>query len=213
MKGTMKTIATFLLTIFIATSIFAQESSPVQNVQIGELVKLEVPAADSYKWYCDVKTNDFLAYNGDRNAVFSGRTSGTYKFICAYYSEGKIDLIVFVVNVKGPPKEPTNTSNLDEWIPYWLGAFNLPKDQAEALAVAFDKTSLQIKAGMTPEQIIPIMAAETKTALGTSITPWVPFLEKIKGVCENRTKDGKLSTPADHIALFGEISKGLRTYQ
>jgi len=212
----MKLFTGILLTSVLLTgNLFTSNlySQDIQNVQIGELVKFEAPEAESYKWFADLNTKDFLSYNGDKNAVFSGRSPGTYKFFCAYYSQGKIDLKVFIVNVIGPPTEPKDTSALDKWIPYWLGSMNLPKDQAELLAQAFDKTALRITAGMTGEQIIPIMTEETKKALGENITQWIPLLTKLKTICENKAKEGKLSTPADHIALFQEISKGLRIYK
>ena len=181
--------------------------------EVGELIRFDLTksVADSIKWLLRPGSPDFESYDNGRKAVFSARHPGEYTFIIAVAKAGTVDVITHVVKIKGPPKEPT-TPDLALWIPYWLYPLQLPKDEALRLAEAFEDTASRITPLSTPKGIIEATAAANRAALGKSLSAWKPLLAKLQATMKNRAKEGKLTTPEQHKAMWLEIARGLRAY-
>lgn len=179
------------------------------TAKVGELVRFDASGsmAAAYKWIAP--TGDFEVYDAGRKAVFSARKEGTYQFTLAVAFNDTLDVKTFTITVEGPPTPPT-TESLEAWIPYWKADMNLPKDKLEALAVSFEKVSLQMTTLTTPEAIIKATAEANRAALGADLPQFVPLLQKIQVSLEKFAKTGTLKTPEQHAAVWQEIARGLR---
>lgn len=179
------------------------------DAKIGELITLDASAsnATSFKWIAP--TADFLVFDGGKKAVFSARKAGSYQFTLAVALRDTVDVQTFTIKVEGPIAPPV-TESLEEWIPYWRAEMDLPKDKLEALAVAFEKTSLQMVTLATPEKIIEATAKANREALGDSLPQFVPLLQKIMTSLDKMAKSGQLKTPESHALVWQSIARGLR---
>jgi hypothetical protein len=188
--------------------------------EVGELVRFDLTesTAESFKWILVPEAVDFEVYCDGQRAVFSARKPGSYMFIigCAY--EGTVDVAVHIVTVEGndPPNilRPNVNASLDKWVPYWCSVNTLPKDEADKLAGSFEGVAAQIAADVLQEaeDIIKATSDANKQALGDSLSDWLPVLRELQTTMKTLAGQGKLTTPDQHQALWGEIAKGLRYY-
>lgn len=204
----------------------------VQEVaEVGELVRFDLTksVAQSFKWILVPDIVDFEIYDGGQRAVFSARKPGDYMFIIGCGYEGTVDVAIHIVTVEGPvdPVDPVNPDNypvipqpdvnagIDKWIPYWCSINKRPKDETEKLAGSFESVAAQIAAGILQktDDIIKATADANRRALGDSLLEWVPVLQELQTTMKTLAGQGKLSTPDQHQALWGEIAKGLRYYE
>jgi hypothetical protein len=179
------------------------------TAKVGELVRLDASGsmASAFKWIAP--TGDFEVYEGGRKAVFSARKEGVYQFTLAVALNNTLDVKTFTIRVEGPLPPPT-TESLEAWIPYWKAEMDLPKDKLEALAVSFEKVSLQMTTLANPEAIIKATAEANRAALGPDLQRFVPLLQKIQVSLEKFAKTGTLKTPEQHAMVWMEIARGLR---
>lgn len=180
-----------------------------EKAKIGELVTLDASAsaASSFKWVAP--TPDFLVIEGGKKAVFSARKAGLYTFTLAVALRDTVDVQTFTIAVEGPVAPPT-TDDLEAWIPYWRAEMDLPADKLEALAVAFEQTSLKMTTLLTPEAIIKATAEANRAALGESLPQFVPLLQKIMAGLDKLAKSGQMKTPEQHAIVWQAIARGLR---
>jgi len=188
--------------------------------EVGELVRFDLTesTAESFKWILVPDAADFEVYRDGQRAVFSARKPGRYMFIigCAY--EGTVDVAVHIVTVEGnePPiiPRPDVNASSDKWVAYWCAVNRLPKDEAENLAGSFESVAAQIAADVLQEvdDIIAATSNANKQALGDSLPAWLPVLRELQTTMKTLAGQGKLETPDQHQALWGEIAKGLRYY-
>ena len=188
--------------------------------EVGELVRFDLTksVAETFKWILVPEVADFEVYGDGQRAVFSARKPGSYMFIigCAY--EGTVDVAVHIVTVEGndPPDvlRPDAKASLDKWVSYWCSVNSLPKDEAEKLAGSFEGVAAQIAADVLQEagDIIKATSEANKQALGDSLSDWLPVLRELQTTMKTLAGQGKLTTPDQHQALWGEIAKGLRYY-
>ena len=73
---------------------------------------------------------------------------------------------------------------------------------------------MQISAGTLQEasDIIEATAEANRAAVGDSLSGWMPVLQQLQTSMKKLAGQGKLSTPAQHEALWLDIAKGLRNY-
>ena len=182
-----------------------------QSCRIGELVRLDasLSVADSITWILIPESvKDIEIYDSGRRAVFSARTPGEYRFIVACAKDGSVDVKTFTITASGPPARPT-TDDLSAWIHYWMWSYELPRDQADALAKSF--SDLATRGDLTePQDWIKATAEANREALGDNITAWIPLLDKIGSALLKKAQDGALMTPEQHSAVWIEIAEGLR---
>lgn len=186
-----------------------------ETAEVGELVRFDLTesTAESFKWILVPEAVDFEVYCEGQRAVFSARKPGSYMFIigCAY--EGTVDVAVHIVTVEGDDP-PDVTASLDKWVSYWCSVNALPKDEAGKLAGSFESVAAQIAADVLQEaeDIIKATSDANKQALGDSLSNWLPVLRELQTTMKTLAGQGKLTTPDQHQALWGEIAKGLRYY-
>jgi hypothetical protein len=180
------------------------------SARVGEMVRFDASdsIADSFKWLLIPESDDFLTYDSGARAVFSARAPGKYRFVLAVAKDGTVDVIDHVVVVKGPPPNPA-TDSLSEWIPVWLYATSLPRDECEILAANFE--ALAARDDLTkPIDWINATQESNREILGDRIDEWAPILEKIGMALLKKAEAGLLDTPMDHARVWKEIAKGLR---
>lgn len=201
----------------------------VQEVaEVGELVRFDLTKsiAQSFKWILVPDAVDFEIYDGGQRAVFSARKPGDYMFIIGCGYEGTVDIAIHIVTVEGPidPIDPDNypiiprpdvNAGIDQWTSHWCSINKRPKDEAEKLAGSFEGVAAQIAAGVLQkaDDIIKATSNANRMALGNSLSEWVPVLQELQTTMKTLAGQGKLSTPDQHQALWGEIAKGLRYYE
>jgi hypothetical protein len=220
----MKAIASIALLLALTTPILApaqaQEVPEAQAklvlvapsvARVGELVRFDVSesVADSFEWRLVPQTPDFEVYAGGQRAVFSARMEGDYQFIIACAKNGTVDVIYHVLHVEGPPPMPTD-DRLDEWIPFWFWAENLPKSEALALADSFEAIAGRADELEQPIDWIKATAEANREVLGDRIDAWGPLLDKIGAALRARAENGALNTPEEHAAAWLEVAAGLR---
>jgi hypothetical protein len=181
------------------------------SARIGELVRLDVSesVADSFQWLLVPDSVDFEVFADGRKAVFSARTEGDYRFIIACAKDGTVDVITHVVRVIGPPPMPESDS-LAEWIPFWLWTYQLPAEQAEALAAAFESVAAEAPRLKTPTEWAQATAEATRRTLGDDLNAWKPILDRIGKAIAKQASEGSLQTPDQHAKIWMEIAEGLR---
>lgn len=214
-------------------SVFCQEPEDVQTedvakvvinaqevAEVGELVRFDLTesTAESFKWILVPEAADFEVYCEGQRAVFSARKPGSYMFIIGCGYKGTVDVAVHIVTVEGndPPNipRPDVNASLDKWVPYWCSVNTLPEDEAEKLAGSFESIAAQIAADVLQEtdDIITATSNANKQVLGDSLPAWLPVLRELQTTMKTLAGQGKLTTPDQHQALWGEIAKGLRYY-
>ncbi len=199
-------------------------TAPTQ-VSVGQLARLDVTKSTSktFKWQVLPKTDNFVVYDDGQRAVFSAPSPGEYTFIVAGAGgPNNIDIQYKVVKVtgNGPTPGPTpgpnnpSVSDLSDQVLDWAKTVNSPNAKAEAakLADAFDGVKGRIISGdlKTASDIIEAQKTANRTALGDSLTAWVPFLEKIQTDLKSRAMAGTMVTPEQHTPIWGEIVEGLK---
>lgn len=182
------------------------------EARVGELVRFDASdsVADSFEWLVVPQScPDFEVYDAGRKAVFSARMEGDYQFIIACAKDGTVDVMSHVLHVEGPPPMPTN-DRLDEWIPFWFWAENLPKAEALALADSFEAIAARADELKQPKDWIIATADANREVLGDRIDAWGPLLDKIGAALRARAENGALNTPEEHAAAWLEVAAGLR---
>ena len=222
----MKVFASIALLLLASATLCAQEpvnppappleakivlKAPSSAVRVGELVRLDVSEStgDSFRWLLIPDSiTDWEVYAEGRKAVFSAREPGEYRFIVACALSDSVDVLTHVIRVVGPPTAPT-TDSLTSWIHYWMWSYELPRDQAEALADSFSTLAARNDL-IEPQDWIKATAEANREALGSDIDAWVPLLDKIGSALLKKAQDGELMTPEQHAAVWMEIAEGLR---
>ena len=112
-------------------------------------------------------------------------------------------------------EEPAANSGLGEWVTYWCSINKRPKSETVKLADSFEGVAAQIAAGtlQRADEIIKATASANRAALGNSLPDWLPVLREVQSVMKTLATQGKLSTPSQHQALWGEIAEGLQRYE
>lgn len=181
--------------------------------RVGELIRFDLTksVAASIEWRLLPASPDFEVYEDGRRAVFSARAAGEYMFIIAAASGDTVDVITHTVRIEGPPAKP-ESSDLAEWVPYWLYPMQLDQEMALRLAESFEDVAGRITALSTPKGIIEATSEANRAALGDELEIWVPLLKKIQAALANMAQAGTLATPEQHKETWMEIAKGLRKY-
>ena len=192
------------------------------TAEVGELVRFDLSdsAAQSYKWILVPESVDFETYRDGEAAVFSARKPGEYMFIVACAYNGSVDVATHIVTVGGgipdvpDVSKPDTVAGIDKWAVYWCSTNELPSEEAKKLADSFEAVSAQIAAGILQEadEIIAATAVANRKALGDSLSDWMPVLQELQAVMQEKAEQGELSTPDQHQVLWKEIAKGLRNY-
>jgi hypothetical protein len=220
----MKALFASLVIFCMTMPLLAQEDGPpplptteaevVLTVQpsarIGELVRFDAAqsSAAEYQWLLIPDSADFETYDSGSRAVFSARASGKYRFVLAVAKGDTVDVKTFVIVVKEPPANPA-TDSLAEWIPVWLYATSLPRDECEILAANFE--AIANRDDLTkPVEWISATAESNREILGDRIEAWASILDKIGSALKKEAEAGQLETPEDHKKLWLEIAKGLK---
>jgi hypothetical protein len=98
----------------------------------------------------------------------------------------------------------------------WADAVPTTTKKAEALklATSFDTVSSMIAGNglTTPEDIIAKTAELNRTALGTSLAAWVPFLTNLQAEMKTRAEAGTLASAEQHGQLWKEIAQALKVF-
>ena len=180
------------------------------SARVGEMVRFDASdsTADSFKWLLIPGSVDFLTYDSGSRAVFSARAPGNYRFVVAVAKDGTVDVIDHVIRVIGPPPNPS-TNSLSEWLPVWLYATSLPRDECEILAANFEALAARDDLHK-PIEWIRATAESNREILGDRIDAWIPILDKINTALKKKAEDGLLDTPMDHAKVWREIAEGLR---
>lgn len=195
-----------------------------QKVKIGQLARLSVTksAGKVFKWVVIPAGVDFEVYNNGQNVIFSSGTPGEFTFVVACANNNEVDVKVVVIVVgegdavnpvdpPGPPVPPV--TGLAGKVVEWSKLVTSPAKKAEAgrLAVSFASIQAEINSGKltTAEEIISATKTANQSALGTSITAWVPFLEKLQAEMRSQAEAGLLVTADQHAQMWGEIATGL----
>ena len=183
------------------------------SCRVGELVRLDVSdsTADSFQWVLVPESHpDFLTYDDGAKAVFSARAPGTYRFIVACAKGGTVDVITHVIKVIGPPDLPT-TDDLSAWVPFWMWAAQLPKEECDLLAASFEGIAARAHELTEPEDWLKLTAETNREVLGDRLQAWIPILKKIGAALRKRAESGAMSTPEEHAEAWLEIAEGLRS--
>ncbi len=191
-------------------------------IKIGQLARLDVAksAGKTFKWKVLPATTDFEVYDDGRRAVFSSGVAGEYTFIVACANDNDVDVKTYVVKVgeggvvPGPVPGPVNpATGMVGKVAELTRLVNSPNKKAEAakLAEGFNGVIKQIQDGQlsTVDQIIEAQKIANRTAVGNSLSLWVPFLEALQKEMKSQAESGLLVTPEQHAALWKQIAEGL----
>lgn len=199
------------------------------TAKCGQLVRFDLSKSSGsmFAWKVIPTSTNFEVYESGRKAVFSAEASGDYTFIVAAALNGTVDVKTHTVKVgtvtppptppQPPPPPPvTPTSTVAAKITAWADAVTTPTKKAESLklATSFDTVSAMIvaKSLTTPEDIIAKTAELNRSAMGTSLPAWVPFLTNLQTEMKTRAEAGTLTTVEQHSQLWREIANALKSY-
>jgi len=198
----------------------------VKEGKVGQLIRFDLSKSSGsmFKWKVIPTSQNLEIYESGRKAVFSADTPGEYTFIIAAALKDTVDVKTVIVKI-GNESTPTPiivtpvipSSPLAAKITSWADMVNSPTKKTEAvkLADSFLSVANLIRApgGLsTPEDIIAKTATTNRTALGSQIAVWVPFLTNLQTEMKTRSESGLLTTAEQHAIMWIEISTVLRTY-
>ncbi len=206
------------------------------EAKVGQLVRFDLSKSSGamFKWKGIPTSTNFEVFNGGRQACFSAEIPGEYVFVVACALNNTVDVKTHTVKVGGvvvpptppppapvPPTPPAPvppgpTSTVAAKIMAWADAVPTTTKKAEALklATSFDTVSSMIVGNglSAPEDIIAKTAELNRTALGTSLAAWVPFLTNLQTEMKTRAEAGTLANAEQHAQLWKEIAAALKTF-
>jgi hypothetical protein len=195
------------------------------EARIGQLVRFDLSKSSGtqFKWKSIPTNTNFEIFDGGKKACFSAEVDGVYTFVVACALNNTVDVKTHTIKVgsnpapaPNPEPAPSPNGTLSAKVKIWAGAVTTGTRKAEALKLAagLDSVSAMIAAGTltTPEDIVGKTAETNRTALGTQISAWVPFLTNVQAEMKQRAAAGELTTPEQHSAMWQEISKALKEF-
>ncbi len=192
------------------------------EIAVGQLARLDVTKSvgKTFKWKTLPPTANFEVYDDGRKAVFSSGTAGEYTFIVACANDNDVDVKTYIIKVgeggitPGPQPGPVNpATGMVGKVIELTKLVNSPNKKAEAakLATGFVSVAKQITDSQltTADQIIEAQKIANRTAVGNSLTAWVPFLEALQKEMKSQAESGLLVTTEQHATLWMQIADGL----
>lgn len=177
--------------------------------EIGELVKLKVVGgADStFSWQQLDGGADFAVFIGGREAVFSARKNGIYRFILAVSTENKASVLIHTIKVGIPP------DTIKEWVQVKCNKIRPDKEKVVKLAASFKLISDRVNAGMLTDVIaITKATAESNKLVIAGDERLVALMSELQILLKNKSDSGVLISPTDHARVWLELSSALNDW-
>lgn len=180
------------------------------SARVGELVRLDASAssADSFKWVLVPESVDFEVYAEGKKAIFSAREKGTYLFIVAAARGGSVDIKTIKIEIKGPPSEPEDVSDVRGHVKFWLEQNPVSDASRHKLADAFTRIA-EMGLG-EPEAWIYETKRAVDEALGDDKPKWEPFLRNLGKYMGQLGADGVMTDAEGHKRVWLDIAAALR---
>ena len=186
----------------------AHVDAPVY-AEVGELVRLKVVdgVGSTFSWQPLEDGSDFAIFNSGREAVFSAREKGIYKFILAVSTDGKAGVLIHTVNVGVYPEK------VPEWVVAQCNRLQPDKEKVKKLGEAFKVVAEKVDSGVLTEvkDILKASSEANKLVINGDVK-LVAFMGELQKLLKSKADKGELETPADHAKLWMEISQGLTTW-
>lgn len=190
------------------------------KIKPGELVILSVDGeATSFSWQVIPETDNFLAIDGGRRAVFCNGVPGEFIFVLAFARGGVVEVKMHTITVVGsaPSPKPLPIDAFQTKVASWCEGVESPtkRDDAMKLSQSFISVSATISSGVVkePKDILEITRTSNQSALGEDgIKRWEPFLEALRSELNAMSSGGKLGDANAHAQMWRAIGEALRAY-
>lgn len=176
---------------------------------IGELVRLKVVGGEksTFSWKPLEDGSDFEVFIAGREAVFSARKNGVYKFVLAVATEEQASVLIHIVRVGVPPESTV------EWVKVMCDKLQPDKDKVQKLAAVFSLTAEKIDSGVLPdiESILKATAESNKLVIGGD-EKLLALMVELQKLLKSKSDAGSLETPADHSKVWKELATGMESW-
>lgn len=177
--------------------------------EIGELIKLKVTGGvdSTFSWQQLDGGADFAVFMDGREAVFSARKNGTYRFILAVSTENKASVLIHTIKVGVPP------DTILEWVQIKCNKIHPDKEKVAKLAASFKLIAERINAGLLKDAIvIAKTTAESNKLVIAGDEKLIALMAELQTLLKTKADNGELVTPADHAKIWIELSTALNDW-